>query len=304
MEKRLCGNWIRNPPATGNECSRKIRIFRSSEAAIFLKFAAVDSFRWSKELWSCLKIYIMSDLSFSIENILYGASKKKYLEHHFCPFLPTCPWASASLSCVQPHRVSSWSRKAISVKRKRRVFSRFQVDQLEKAFREKVGGMFCSVRFFLRNIFLWKTRIWWPLNCVCRGNRCFSNDLTENIINDIKQWWSPIKGDNMVSKPKNKTEEVGSWSRTKWTDPTTGKSLAGDLKKIWSMRRCWHLFERCSEAWLNTLLSFTDCPTVAASLGWGVISLSFACLRNHSRGQPGKRRNGGKLTQNDSWWCR
>ena len=36
----------------------------------------------------------------------------------------------------------------------------------------------------------------------------------------------------MVSKPKNKTEEVGSRSRTKWTDPTTGKSLAGDLKKI------------------------------------------------------------------------
>ena len=57
-----------------------------------------------------------------------------------------------------------------------------------EGFPWKGGWDVCSVHFFLRNIFLWKTRIWWPINCVCRGNRCFSNELTENERDYIYPW--------------------------------------------------------------------------------------------------------------------
>ena len=74
-------------------------------------------------------------------------------------------------------------------------------------------------------------------------------------------------GDDMVSKPQNKREEAGGWSRTKRTDSTAARDWeapAWKMKKVWLMRRSWHQFSWC--AWLNTLLLlFTDCPTVAAS---------------------------------------
>ena len=82
--------------------------------------------------------YVMSELSFSIKNILFGATKKVSLHSHFCPLWLNCPWAPCSRIQLCP--TSSCSSKVKKVKRS--VFSKYQVDQLEKLFQKQVR-MFC-----------------------------------------------------------------------------------------------------------------------------------------------------------------
>ena len=85
-------------------------------------------------------IYIMPELSFSIKNILFGATKKDYRRSHFCPLLLSCPWGPVSRIQLCP---SSSSRPRNMKKVKRSVFSKYQVDQLEKIFQKQVR-IFCA----------------------------------------------------------------------------------------------------------------------------------------------------------------
>ena len=87
----------------------------------------------------------MSDLPFSIKNILSGnIAKKEHLQWHFCPLFARCPW-----SYVTRIQLSSSSSKKMQ-KGKRSVFSKDQVAKLEKSFQKrvreafvKVGSVFC-----------------------------------------------------------------------------------------------------------------------------------------------------------------
>ena len=75
----------------------------------------------------------MSDLPFSIKNILSGnIAKKEHLQWHFCPLFSRCPW-----SHVPRIQLSSSSAKKMK-KGKRSVFSKDQVAKLEKSFQKRV----------------------------------------------------------------------------------------------------------------------------------------------------------------------
>ena len=87
----------------------------------------------------------MSDLPFSIKNILSGnIAKKEHLQWHFCPLFSRCPWSYVP-------RIQFSSSISKKMKRgKRSVFSKDQVAKLEKSFQKrvreafvKVGSVFC-----------------------------------------------------------------------------------------------------------------------------------------------------------------
>ena len=87
----------------------------------------------------------MSDLPFSIKNILSGnIAKKEHLQRHFCPLFSRCPWSYVP-------RIQFSSSISKKMKRgKRSVFSKDQVAKLEKSFQKrvreafvKVGSVFC-----------------------------------------------------------------------------------------------------------------------------------------------------------------
>ena len=79
----------------------------------------------------------MSDLPFSIKNILSGnIGKKEHLQWHFCPLFSRCPW-----SYVPRIQLSSPSSKKMK-KVKRSVFSKDQIAKLEKSFHKRVREAF------------------------------------------------------------------------------------------------------------------------------------------------------------------
>ena len=79
----------------------------------------------------------MSDLPFSIKNILSGnIAKKEHLQWHFCPIFSRCPW-----TYVPRIQLSSSSSKKVK-KVKRSVFSKDQVAKLGKELSKAGKGGF------------------------------------------------------------------------------------------------------------------------------------------------------------------
>ena len=86
----------------------------------------------------------MSDLPFSIKNILSGnIGKKEHLQWHFCPIFSRCPW-----TYVPRIQLSSPSSKKMK-KVKRSVFSKDQIAKLEKSFQKTGKGSFPKRRSVL-----------------------------------------------------------------------------------------------------------------------------------------------------------
>ena len=161
----------------------------------------------------------MSELSFSIKNILFGATKKDYLHSHFCPLLLNCPWAPGSRIQLCP--TSSCSRKV----KKGEEECVFQVPSWSawEAFPE-AGEDVLHLKWhtlYCRDIFPSKTRSWWQPSCVCQGSRCFLIFIPQQIMMLILLQ----PGSNLVSKPQNKREEAGGWGRTKWKDWTARETM-------------------------------------------------------------------------------